>query len=1014
MTFVHLHAHSDYSPLDGAQKIKNMVATAVALGQPAIALTDHGSMGGAFELYRQCNSQGIKPIIGMEVYVAPFSAEDKKPIYFGTPEQKRSDVSKGAYTHLTLLARNAEGLRNLYRLHDLAAEQSYFSPRIDKSQIAEHSEGLIVLSGCLGSELSVRLKLGHLADATELAVWYRDTFEHYYIEVMEHGIPEEQAIAPRLREIAVGLGIAVVPTNDAHHSVSGGAEVHDAVMCMQFFKKLSDPRYTSGTGYFLRSREEMAELGFSDTELDETLRITDLVEPYDSVFEKKLRMPTVPTVDGWDENDQLCHAVDVWHMMEHPEEADLPPLERPYQLRLFRELEVICDLGFAGYFLVEEKWVNAARKSGLITGPGRGSAGGSLVAYALGITQLDPLVFGLVFERFLNPQRASIPDIDIDICDDQHGQFKALAISLFGESYVAAIGTYGTLGAKAAIDGAARVMGKDLGVSQNLKGFLPSAKHGVEPKLSEIITVPGGVQDVYDLAVGLEGLIRSQSQHAAGVVISPEPLSGLLPLRRIKKKDLDEPGAWTGKVTAYDMGEVDSLGLVKYDRLGLRNLTNIRRVCEAVGLDYYSLPRTPEGCNDPATYNLLARGDTLGVFQLDGAGMQKLLRSLHPTEFGDISAVLALYRPGPMGVDAHNEYARRKTGRAASVPIHPELSFSFLDETYGLVIYQEQILALLSEVCGWDYGEADLLFNAMRKKDHAKLEAARPAYEAAAALRGYSGEAVQLLWETISPFADYSFNRAHSSGYGLVAYWTAWLKSTYPREYMAELLGSVNGDPDKQGEYLAEATRMGIPILTPDINSSAGGFTPVAEGIRYGLAGIRGVGDKAFEALMKGRPYSDLRDFFTRADPKVLNKGVLRALAKSGALDSFHPRRHDLVHDIERLADVADGARRARGDTLFPPTYTPIRRGVRVQQEYEEWELDTLSVLLTKKQLRILIPTPLDKSGWSFLQSTLYGGTEMEYSVLYQGVEVATGSCSLSGEAVSSLEDLGLEIEYDA
>lgn len=1024
MTFVHLHTHSHFSPLDGAGKLAEMVDKAVKLGQPALALTDHGSMGGAMEFVRLCRDRGVKPIVGMEAYVAPQSRFEKKPIRWGTEEQKRSDVSKGAYTHLTLLARNAEGVRNLYRLHNLGWTEGYYhDPRIDKDLLAAHRGGLIVLSGCLGSELSVRLKLGHITEATELAASYQDIFgQHYYIEMMEHGIEEEQGISGDLEEIAHDLGIRVVPTNDSHYVNEHEDKVHDAVMCLQFFKKLTDPRYSSGTGYFLRSREEMRDAFGTEAYLDNTLLVAESVEDYGDLFAKKLRMPVAPNLPEGKVGDrthgptQEQHLRNIcWGWLEDNGHGSLDD----YDTRMEYELDTICSLGFAGYFLAEAAIINEGKDRGIVVGPGRGSAAGSLVAYALGITELDPLVFGLVFERFLNPQRASIPDIDIDIEDERHAEFRAIPVDLFGKEHVAAIGTYGTLGAKAALESAARVMGWPRSTADRLKGYLPPMKQGRAPKLEEIFDHYPGIVDendgeIIELALGLEGLIRSSSIHAAGTIISPDPLTDLIPMRMVPKtqreKDAD---AWQHMVTAYQMDEVDGLGLVKFDFLGLRNLTNIKSTCEAIGLDYYSLPRTPDGCNDPKTYDLVAQGNTLGVFQLDGGGMQQLLRSLRPTSFGDISAVLALFRPGPMGTDSHNEYARRKNGKSPVVPIHPELDFDCLRDTYQLIVYQEQVMEILRVVCGWDYGQAELVFYALKKKDHAKLDAAKPAYVSAAEANGYSVDAIETLWQTLLPFADYSFNLAHTASYGLISYWTAWLKANHPTEYMSSLLGSVKDDPETLPKYLDECRRLGIPILPPDINDSAGGFTATTAGIRYGLSAIKGVGDAAFTALLRRRPYADLSDFFTRADPKVLNKGVLRALAKSGALDSLHPARHELVHDIERLGDLSESVRSGRGDSLFAVTFKPLPRGKKVQEEWAEWERDTLNTLVTRKSVGLVVPQPLDKSAWEYLHATLYGGSEVCYCLSYRGIPVADGVATLTETDRVTLTELGVEITDD-
>lgn len=1017
--FANLHVHTDYSLLDGASRMNELVLEATALGQPAVATTDHGNLGGVYDLVRAAKAAGIKPIAGIEVYHAPGQRTDKRPIYWGTPEQKGSDVSgAGAYTHLTLLARNSTGLRNLYRMHNAAYQEGFYrKPRVDLELLERYGEGVICLSGCMGGAVATRLRLGQIeeAEATthRLARLFPDSF---FIEVMSHGFEEEEEVKHSLISLAHRLNLPMVATNDSHYTRESDAPVQKALLHLQTFGAFGG---FSGSGYHLRSREEMDALGLPAEALDNTVKIAEMVEDYDDVFTRRVRMPVCTNL-GFGPNDERLtpeealtgEAYDGLNTRLN-ERGRTPENYQEYLARLQYEIDVINELGYPSYFLVLADIIRYAKARGIRVGPGRGSAGGSLVAWALRITDLDPLVHDLVFERFLNPQRASIPDIDIDVEDSRREEVRKYVLDTHGFEYVAMIGTYGVIGAKRALEDAARVKGIKRAVADRMKAKLPPARFGRMPGLSDGDWADNTPEedDVLSLAVQLEGLRRNTGQHAAGLLISPEPIVEVVPVRKAAGgKENAETSAWEGLVTEFPMGPVDALGLVKYDFLGLRNLDIISKTMSYIGKEI-PLPTNPEECDDTRTYQLLRAGNTTGVFQLDGSGMRSLLRAVEPNSFADIAAVLALYRPGPMGANSHKEYAQRKNRRVDIKEIHPELDLGdILDSTYGLIVYQEQVLAALKKVCGWSYAEADLLFNAMRKKDHAKLNAAKPGFFEAAQAHGTSQEAASALWDILVPFADYSFNRAHSAGYGLVAYWTAYLKANYPHEYMAALLGSVSSDPTKLQEYLDECRRIGIRLLPPDVNGSDTGFTPSSEGIRYGLSAIKGVGEKATAALLKRRPYADLPAFFRRADAKVLNIGVLRALVKAGALDSLHSKRTELLNDIDRLAELAARERDNRGSSLFSYGYTPRFHGADLHTDIEAWEQEVLGCKLSRPKKIIDVQTPKTQSEWAYIRSALAVGSDIEYELRFKGQLVSKGVCTLTPAVQSTLRDLGVEL----
>jgi len=912
---VHLHNHTEYSMLDGAAKVKPMLAEAQRLEMPAIGMTDHGNMFGASEFYNAATDAGIKPIIGIEAYIAPASRFDTKRVLWGDPSQKSDDVSgSGAYTHMTMVAESATGLRNLFKLSSLASFEGQLGKwsRMDAEVIAEHAEGIIATTGCPSGEVQTRLRLGHQREALEAAAKWREIFgpENFFLELMDHGLDIERRVREGLLEVGRKLNIPPLATNDCHYVTRDAAQNHEALLCIQTGKTLSDPNRFKfdGDGYFLKSAAEMRALWDDQVPgaCDSTLLIAERVTSYADVWEPRDRMPIFPVPDGHDQASWLQHEV-----MAGLERRFPGAVGRDYIDRANYEIKVICDKGFPSYFLIVADLINYAKSVDIRVGPGRGSAAGSLVAYALGITNIDPIPHGLLFERFLNPERPSAPDIDIDFDDRRRGEMLRYAANRWGSDRVAQVITFGTIKTKAALKDSARVhygqpgfaiadritkalpppiMAKDIPVSGITDPNHERYKEAAEVRA--LIDTDPDVRTIYETARGLEGLVRNAGVHACAVIMSSEPLIDSIPLWR-----RPQDGA---VITGWDYPSCEAIGLLKMDFLGLRNLTIIGDCIEnikanrGIDLDLESL-----ALEDPKAYELLGRGDTLGVFQLDGGPMRDLLRRMQPTEFNDIVAVLALYRPGPMGMNAHNDYADRKNGRQPIKPIHPELEeplSEILAETYGLIVYQEQIMFIAQKVASYTMGKADALRKAMGKKKLEVLEAEYKSFHEGMTNNGFSEGAVKALWDTILPFAGYAFNKSHAAGYGLVSYWTAYLKANYPAEYMAGLLTSVGDDKDKAAVYLADCRRLGITVLPPDVNESVQNFASVGNDIRFGLGAVRNVGANVVSSLVSTRTekgkFTDFSDYLNKIDIAACTKKVTESLIKAGAFDSLeHPRK---------------------------------------------------------------------------------------------------------------------------
>ncbi|MFN8172714.1 MAG: DNA polymerase III subunit alpha [Candidatus Nanopelagicales bacterium] len=938
-SFVHLHVHTEYSMLDGAARHDDLFAEVERLGMPAVAMTDHGNVYGAYEFVKKARARGLNPIVGLEGYFAPQGRREKRPFDFGggfdegTPEDPEAGKGKQAYTHMTLLAENTAGMHNLFRLSSLASLEGYYrKPRFDRELLQQYGTGLIGTTGCPSGEVNRWLQAGNYDRALATAADMRDILGagNYFCELMDHGLPIERRFREDLLRIARALDLPLLATNDLHYVHADDADTHDTLLCISTRTTMDDPKRFrfDGRDFYVKSPDEMRRVW---SELPEACDNTLLVaERCDVRFTDGANlMPRFEVPDGESEESWLVKEVELGLARRY--KGAVPDEVRA---QAAYELGVIAQMGFPGYFLVVADLVRYAKDNGIRVGPGRGSAAGAMIAYALGITELDPMKHGLLFERFLNPERISMPDIDIDFDERRRADMIRYATEKYGEERVAQIVTYGSIKAKAAIKDSARVLGYPFGVGDKITKALPPAVMGKDiplkgvfdpthPRYSEAVEFRAlydsdpEVRRVVDTAKGLEGLKRQPGVHAAGVILCREPLLDVVPLWR-----RDQDGAI---ITQFDMGACEALGLLKMDFLGLRNLTVLDDCLrhietnrgETVVLEELEL-------DDRPTYELLARGDTMGVFQLDGGPMRALLRSMVPDNFEDISAVLALYRPGPMGVNAHNDYADRKNKRKPVEPIHPELAEPLADvlgDTYGLIVYQEQVMAIAQQLAGYSLGGADLLRRAMGKKKKEILDKEYVPFSEGMRKNGYSEAAIAKLWETLVPFSDYAFNKAHTAGYGLVSYWTAYLKANYPSEYMAALLTSVKDDKEKSAVYLNECRKMGIKVLPPDVNDSDLDFTPHGTDIRFGLSAIRNVGTNVVESIIATRRsvgrFADFHDFIAKVEIAVCNKRVVDSLIRAGAFDSLGHTRKGLVQVHEQVIDAAVDVKRAEAHGQF-------------------------------------------------------------------------------------------------
>ena len=915
--------------LDGAARIEKLAEEVARSGDGAIAMTDHGNVFGAFDFYKTMNNAGVKPIIGIEAYVAPESRFDKKRVKWA--EGGEDDVSAGgAYTHMTLLAENNVGLANLFRLSSLASlEGFYYKPRMDRELLSQYSQGIIATTGCAAGEIQTRIRMGAYNEARAAAANYRDIFgaDNYFVEIMDHDIEIERRVKDDLLKLAKELGLPLVATNDLHYTYADDAKHHEALLCIQSGTTLADPKRFrfEGKEYYLKDAATMRRI-FKDLEIacDNTLAIAERCNI--KMRENENLLPQFAVPKGESENSWLVKEAEAG-LLEKFGAKSMDEIAPQYQARLHFELDVMTKMGFAGYFLVVADLVAHAKREGIRVGPGRGSAAGSLVSYALGITGLDPIKHGLLFERFLNPDRISMPDIDLDFDERRRSEMIRYATNKYGDDRVAQIITYSTIKSKAAIKDAARVLGYPYALGERLTKALPppimgkdvsfqgvfdkdDERYGEAQEFRNIYESDPDSKTIVDMARGLEGLKRQWSVHAAGVILSREPLIDVIP---IHKRDVDG-----SIITQFDMGACEATGLLKMDFLGLRNLSVLDDCLENIKNNQAkTIVLESLELSDKKTFELLSRGETLGVFQLDSAPIRALLRSMAPDSFEDISAVIALYRPGPMGVNAHNDYADRKNKRKRIEPIHPELSAALdeiLSDTYGLIVYQEQVMAIAQKLAGFSLGRADLLRKAMGKKNKEILDKEYVHFEEGMRNNGFSSIAIEELWKTLIPFSDYAFNRAHSAGYGVLSFWTAYLKANYPTEYMAALLTSVRDDKDKSALYLNESRRMGIKVLPPDVNFSNAEYTPGGSDIRFGLTAIRNIGENVVASIVKNRNekgnYTSFSDFLAKVDGTVCNKKTIESLIKAGAFDSLgHSRKGLMSIYLEAIDSVMEEKR---------------------------------------------------------------------------------------------------------
>jgi DNA polymerase-3 subunit alpha len=956
LKFAHLHQHTQFSLLDGAAKLQDLLkwVKETTPEDPALAMTDHGNLFGAVEFYKKATAMGVKPIIGYEAYVAAESRFDRK----------RGKGLDGGYFHLTLLAKDFTGYQNLVRLASRAyLEGFYEKPRIDREILREHAQGLIALSGCLGAEIPQFILQDRLDLAEARLNEYLSIFgDRFFIEIQNHGLPEQQKVNQVLKEFARKYGLGLVATNDGHYVRKEDARAHEVLLAIQSKTTLDDPerwRFPCDE-FYVKTPEEMRamlpEAEWGDEPFDNTVEIARMCDVDLPIGDKMVyRIPRFPLPEGRTEA-QYLRELTFWGLLRRypdriteafyrevlrllgtmPPHGDeralaealarveekaweelrkrLPPLEGVREWtaeailhRALYELSVIERMGFPGYFLIVQDYINWARGHGVSVGPGRGSAAGSLVAYAVGITNIDPLRFGLLFERFLNPERVSMPDIDTDFSDRERDRVIQYVRERYGEDKVAQIGTFGSLASKAALKDVARVYGIPHKKAEELAKLIPVQFGKPKPLQEAIQVVPElraemekdeRIRQVIEVAMRLEGLNRHASVHAAGVVIAAEPLTDLVPLMR------DQEGR---PVTQYDMGAVEALGLLKMDFLGLRTLTFLdeaRRIVKeskGVELDYDRLP-----LDDPKTFELLSRGETKGVFQLESGGMTATVRGLKPRRLEDIIALVSLYRPGPM--EHIPTYIRRHHGQEpvsyAEFPHAEKYLRPILDETYGIPVYQEQIMQIASQVAGYSLGEADLLRRAMGKKRVEEMQKHRERFVRGAKERGVPEEEANRLFDMLEAFANYGFNKSHAAAYSLLSYQTAYVKAHYPVEFMAALLSVERHDSDKVAEYIRDARALGIPVLPPDVNRSGFDFKVVGEEILFGLSAVKNVGEMAARAILeereRGGPFKSLGDFLKRLPEQVVNKRALESLVKAGALDAFGDRAR-LLASLEPL-----------------------------------------------------------------------------------------------------------------
>jgi len=944
-SFTHLHLHTEFSMLDGAARVGDVVAAAAADGQPAVGITDHGNMYGVLDFYKAAKEVGVKPIIGSELYQA-YDHRTERPTRRGRMDDSGGEAEGGrkAYYHLTALAESSVGYKNLIQLSSRAFLEGYYmKPKVDWELLEEHHEGLIVTSGCLGGQVLQALMNGDERGALEKAARLQDIFgrDNFFVEIQDHGIPEQKTTNPQLLQIARAIKAPLVATNDSHYVHQHDAVSHDALLCVQTGSLMSDPdRFKfHGDQHYLKSAAEMRWLFDEVPEAcDNTLWIAERCNV--EIEFGNPQLPNFPLPEGFtDGAEYLRHLTFEGAKQRWGETVPDHIVER-----LVYELQVIADMGFSSYFLIVWDLIKHARDNNIRVGPGRGSAAGCAVAYTLRITDLDPIEYDLLFERFLNPSRSSMPDIDMDFDSRYRDEMIRYAAEKYGRDHVAQIVTFSTIKARAAVRDAARVLGYPYAVGDKVAKLMPPLVMGRDtplyacleehPKFTDGFKMASDLRDIYandndarqviDVARGLEGLRRQDGIHAAAVVITKEPLTEYLPIQRKPEAGSDPDLAPV--VTQYEMHGVEELGLLKMDFLGLRNLDVITDtlamlvITQGIDVDIDTIP-----LDDDLTLAMLRNGDSIGVFQLEGGPMRALMRSLAPTSFEDVAALVALYRPGPMAANMHNDYADRKNGRKPIDYLHDDLA-ELLGDTYGLMIYQESVMRVAQKFAGYSLADADNLRKACGKKVRELIQKEREKFVEGCDAEGYGREIGSALFDVIEPFADYAFNKSHSYGYGLIAYQTAYLKAHYPVEYLAALLTSVKANLDRAAIYLNECRQMGIEVMVPDVNISVSDFIAFdkpdgTRAIAFGMSAVRNVGEGLVGLMLAERDangvFEDFFDFCDRVDVSVLNKRTIESLIKAGGFDSMGYSRKGLLGYFDRIIDDTVARRRKEAEGQF-------------------------------------------------------------------------------------------------
>ncbi len=967
MSYVHLHMHTQYSLLDGATRPKQLAKRVAESGMPACAITDHGNMFGAVEFHDAMRSEGVKPIIGCEMYMAYGSRFDKAGV--GADDQS---ADAGSNNHLIVLAENEQGYRNLVKLVSAGfTEGFYYKPRIDKDLLREYSEGLICLSSCLKGEVSQALAGDNYDKARKAALEFKDILgpDNFFLEIQDHGIPEQQKIIDPMVKLARETGLQLIATNDSHYLDKDDSAAHEVLLAIGTGKTLDDEKRMRfySDDFYVKSPSEMKKI-FSDIPeaIENSLRIADRVDV--NLDMSGYHLPEFPTPKGMDVDGYF---IEVAKKGLEARLARMQPLfekgfkKHPveeYWERFEKEKDIIRNMGFQGYFLVVWDFVRYARENGIPVGPGRGSAAGSLIAYALQITNVDPLDFDLLFERFLNPERISMPDIDIDFCMNNRGRVIDYVREKYGSENVAQIITFGTMAARSVVRDVGRVQGMQYAAVDKIAKMIPAGPDVTlaeskkdAPLLAEAIRNDKQIAELISIAERLEGLTRHAGVHAAGVVITPKPVTDYVPLYRTSRDEI---------VTQFDMRIVEKMGLLKMDFLGLRTLTVIDealrslREREAIEVDIEKIP-----FDDPEVFRLFQEGRTKGVFQFESSGMVDLLRKAHPTQFEDLAALNALYRPGALDAGMVDEYVRRKNGQSKARYIVPEMK-EILGETHGVIVYQEQVMQLAQVIAGFSLGEADILRKAMGKKKKEMMEEQREKFVRGAVTNNFEAGKAEEIFNFIEPFARYGFNKSHSVAYALLAYQTAWLKAHHPRHFMAALMSSEMDKTDNVVKFIGEASQMGIRVLPPDINESDHYFTVVGDDIRFGLAAVKGVGSSAVDSVLTARRehgrFEDLFSFCESVDLRACNKKVIESLIKSGSFDSFGETRRALFERLEKVTEQAVRAREEKEmgqESLFgglpaSPVPEPTIESIAAREEWPEedklqYEKETLGFYIT-------------------------------------------------------------------